>query len=299
VPATIRKYWHGIHGRTALNYNWSAIDEDSVVLVTAAEANGDGVRFVGAAPVTVSDITPHGPPKDPNHGVTFVVTVDWDSPLIVATDITVLDDKPVEIQKYSPEAPGGLGLRMQYQQTGQWCWIAVAVSVNHFYHPGSPWIQCGVMTRIGQKINGYPADTSACPTQQGLAAHPEVVAALADPYAAAAEYILDTPGLGIDPRYIKSGGVTDPLKEMGNWASNQSPSIGLAGLAAEVNAGRPVVAAITWNSGGSHFVAIDGVQGDTLLVKDPANGTSVIPFNAFPTGYFGGAKLDVFVFTKS
>jgi len=299
MPRTIRKYWHGINGRTALNYNWPIIDQDSAVIVTAAEARADGSRFIGAAPVTVSDVTPHGPPWDPNHGVTFVVNVEWGSPLIVATDITVLDGKPAEVQNYAPPPPPGVGLRMQYQQTGEWCWIAVATSINHFYHATSPWTQCGVMTVVGQKINGYPANTSGCPTAQGLATHPAVAKALADPYAAAAEYILDTPGLGIDPRYIKSGGVSDPLKQMGNWASNQPGNIGLAAIAAEVNAGRPVTTDITWKSGGSHCVAVAGVQGDTLLVMDPVNGTSVIPFNRFPDDYFGGATLDDFTFTKA
>lgn len=298
MPQTIRKYWHGIRGRTVLNYNWPIIDQDSMVVVTAAEARADGVRFVGAAPITVSDITPHGPPNDPNHGVTFVVNVEWGSPLMVATDITVLDGKPAEVQTYVPPAPPGIHMRIQYQQTGLWCWIAVATSVNRFYNPASTWTQCRVMTVVGQKINGYPANTSGCPSQRGLAAHPEVAQALVDPYARAAEGILDTPGLDIDPRYIKSGGVSDPLKQLGNWASNQPGTIGLGAIAAEINAGRPVTTDITWKSGASHCVAIAGVQGDTLLVMDPVNGTSVIPFSQFPAGYFGGATLDDFTFTK-
>jgi hypothetical protein len=299
MPQTIRKYWNGIHGRIALNYNWPIIDQDSVVMITAAEAHANGVRFVGAAPITVSDITPHGPPYDGNHGVTFVVNVEWGSPLIVATDITVLDQKPIEVQTYVPPAPRGLPLRMQYQQTSQWCWIAVAVSINHFYNPASTWTQCRVMTTVGQKINNYPANTSACPSPRGLAAHPAVAEALANPYAIAAEGILETPGLDIDPRYIKSGGVSDPLKQMENWASNQPGNIGIGAIAAEVSAGRPVTADITWKSTGfSHCVAIAGVQDGTVLVMDPVNGTSVIPFNQFPGGYFGGATLDDFTFTK-
>jgi len=55
-------------------------------------------RFVGNANVTVNNISPHGPPDDPNHGVTFVVTVDWRSPLNIVTDITVLDQAPVDIE---------------------------------------------------------------------------------------------------------------------------------------------------------------------------------------------------------
>jgi hypothetical protein len=87
-----------------LNFNWAAINHDSVVLISASEYTPDGAdpihspRFVGAANITVDNISPHSPPYDPNHGVTFVVTVDWGSPLHVVTDITVLDRPPVGIE---------------------------------------------------------------------------------------------------------------------------------------------------------------------------------------------------------
>jgi hypothetical protein len=299
MPQTIRKYWRAHKGRVTLNYNWPAIDQDSVVVVTASEYNNEHVRFIGAASITVANIAPHGPPYDPNHGVTFVVNVDWGSPLNIVTDITLLDDKPIETQTYVPPMPNSIGLRMQYQETGEWCWIAVATSINHFYHPASTWTQCQIMTIVGQTINKFPPDTSACPSADVLAANPGLAAILADPYSKSAEFVLDNPAYRIDPEYIKSGGVSDPLKVAGNWASDQPGSLGLDQIASEVNAGRPVVAAITWFSGGSHFVAIAGVLGDSLLVLDPINGQSVVRFGAFPTSYFGGATLDNFTFTKS
>lgn len=100
VTQSIRQYWTGLRGRVPLNLNWGAIDHDSVVLVTASEytvnaaAPQTSQRFVGAASITVANITPHGPPYDPNRGVTFVVHVDWGTPLNVVTDITVLSAKP-------------------------------------------------------------------------------------------------------------------------------------------------------------------------------------------------------------
>jgi Papain-like cysteine protease AvrRpt2 len=299
MPQTIRKYWRAHKGTVTLNYNWPAIDQDSVVVVTASEYNNEHVRFIGAASITVANIAPHGPPYDPNHGVTFVVNVDWGSPLNIVTDITLLDDKPIETQTYVPPMPNNIGLRMQYQETGEWCWIAVATSINHFYHPASTWTQCQIMTIVGQTINKFSPDTSACPSADVLAANPGLAAILADPYSKSAEFVLDNPAYRIDPEYIKSGGVSDPLKVAGNWASDQPGSLGLDQIASEVNAGRPVVAAITWFSGGSHFVAIAGVLGDSLLVLDPINGQSVVRFGAFPTSYFGGATLDNFTFTKS
>jgi hypothetical protein len=294
---TIRKYWGPLHGRATLNYNWGAIDHDSVVAITASEYKSDHSRFIGAASLTVAEIVPHGPPFDPNHGVTFVVNVNWGSPINVVTDITVFD-KPIETQTYVPPIPINIGLRMQYQESNEWCWMAAATSVSHFYNPASAWTQCQAMTQIGQKINGFPANTSACPSAAVLAANPGLAKILANPYDKAAEFVLDNPAYGIDRRYLKSGGVSDPLKIMGNYASSQGPNLSLNQIAAEVNAGRPVLADITWTSGGSHVIAIAGVLGDSLLILDPVNGQSVARFGVFPSSYFGGATLDDYTFTK-
>ena len=85
-----------------------------------------------------------------------------------------------------------------------------------------------------------------------MAAHPELGGAPANPYDKAAEYILNNPAYGIPVEYIKSGGVGDPLKVTGNLGSIQGPGLSLGQVAAEVNAGRPVLADISWFSGGSH-----------------------------------------------
>jgi hypothetical protein len=107
MPQTIRKFWpDGKIGRTPLNFNWNAIDSDSVVLITASEyvpqpnppPGANLQRFVGDASIRIDNISPHGPPFDNNRGVTFVVNVDFPQPLFIVTDITVLDDKPVEVQ---------------------------------------------------------------------------------------------------------------------------------------------------------------------------------------------------------
>lgn len=299
MPQTIRKYWGKHRGRVQMNFNWDAIEIDSVVLVSASEYDGRKARFVGDASIKVSNIAPHGPPWDSNKGVTFIVEVDWQSPLDVVTDITVLDAKPVEVQQYYPPTPRNIGVRMQFQESWQWCWIAVATSVNHFYHPGSSSMQCAVMTGIGHNINGFPADTSACPTFATVALNPALASALANPYGMAARFVLDNPTYGIDVRYLKSGGVTDALKAVGDYASYVGPDFALSKIEAEVNAGRPVVASITWLSKGTHFVAIAGVLGDSLLILDPANGPAVVRYQNFPSGYYGGATLDGFALTKS
>jgi Papain-like cysteine protease AvrRpt2 len=300
MPQTIRKYWGPFNGRTTLNYNWPAIDHDSVVLITASEYDANRVRFIGAASFTVANICPHGPPYDPNHGVTFVVNIDWGSPINLVTDIVLLDNKPIETDTWTPPMPNGIGVRLQYQQSREWCWIAAALSINHFYHPDSTWTQCAVMTIIGQNINGYPADTSACPSAAAYGTHFGLGAILGDPYNQLAEYVLDGPDLGIYPSYLKSGGVSDPLKVTGNYNTTYGPGLTLAQLADEINAGRPIAVDITWASGtSSHVVIIAGIQDDNLLILDPANGTSVVRFGVFPSTYYGGATLDAYTFTHA
>jgi hypothetical protein len=102
VPVSARVFWQMNPGRNVVNVNWDAINADSVVMVSASEYNansqklpdGSDQRFVGDADVTVANVTPHGPPFDPNHGVTFVVEVGWSSPLTICTDITVIENAP-------------------------------------------------------------------------------------------------------------------------------------------------------------------------------------------------------------
>lgn len=92
--------------------------------------------------------------------------------------------------------------------------------------------------------------------------------------------------------------MTDALKKVDNLASWQAPNLTLAQLVGQLTAGRPVVAGITWRSGGSHFVLIAGIQGEGMLLLDPANGESFVEFGEFPGTYFGGATLDGYAFTK-
>ena len=110
MPQTIRKYWAPQQGRVVLNYPWNIINQNSVVLVTAAECTAETPtsndhRFIGDASVTVESIAPYGPPNEAGQGVRFVVNVEWSSPLPIATDITVLDAPPSLVVPYTPPPP--------------------------------------------------------------------------------------------------------------------------------------------------------------------------------------------------
>ncbi|MEO8829388.1 papain-like cysteine protease family protein [Lapillicoccus sp.] len=195
-----------------------------------------------------------------------------------------------------PDAPVNIGMQLQYQETSEWCWLAVATSVAHFYNSSSPAEQYDLMTTIGRNINQW-VGVSCAPTAPMLAAHPGLANALADPYGTDAENCLER--VGIPQVCIKSGGVGDALNVYGNNAGWQG-NVSFAQVAAEVHAGRPVCVDITWKNGlGSHVVAIAGALNDQILVLDPANGESVIAFEDFPDQYAAGATLDGFTFTKA
>jgi len=188
-----------------------------------------------------------------------------------------------------------LGVAMQYQETSQWCWVAVATSINHFYNPASTETQCELMTIVGQTVNELSLSTGACPDPSMVAANPTLASQLANPYNSNALYCLEGQ---ITPAYLKSGGVGDALNVHDNWNSPSLPRLSLSQIAAEIDNGRPVVVDITWQSGAQHFVAIVGVVNEMLVICDPINGQSSLQYSAFPSQYFGGATLDQVYLTR-
>lgn len=101
----IRIFWRMNPGRNVVNLNWPALSADSVVSVQASEyaagsqqlPDSTEQRFIGAADVTVENVTPHGPPFDTNRGVTFVVNVAWGAQLNICTDVSLLANAPEQV----------------------------------------------------------------------------------------------------------------------------------------------------------------------------------------------------------
>ena len=100
---TIRVFWRqAVTGW--FNFNWDGvITPNSVVHISVCEClfpedsifGVEGViRHRGAAPIWVGNIRPHGPNLGDTitGGVEFFLQIDWNTPLAVATDITVLGD---------------------------------------------------------------------------------------------------------------------------------------------------------------------------------------------------------------
>ncbi len=97
LSRTIRLLYRGMKGRVRENFNWGIdppITKKSVVLMTAAEATvsqgiigpEDLTAFnLGDADIYVTNISPH------QGGVEFILHVNWESPLDVLVDLTVMD----------------------------------------------------------------------------------------------------------------------------------------------------------------------------------------------------------------
>ena len=116
---TIRIFWRMNPGRNVVNLNWPALSADSVVSVQASEyaagtqqlPDSTEQRFIGAADVTVENVTPHGPPFDPNRGVTFVVNVAWGAQLNICTDVSLVANSPQQVLWVGPRIVSGTGTR--------------------------------------------------------------------------------------------------------------------------------------------------------------------------------------------
>ena len=103
MSRTIRVLWRGASTGWK-NFNWGGvIDAQSVVHISASEGvlqdsntpiSGSPLDIIGRhrgeAPIYVKDVRPH-PDDGGGGGVEFYLQVDWDTPLDVVTDITVVD----------------------------------------------------------------------------------------------------------------------------------------------------------------------------------------------------------------
>jgi hypothetical protein len=101
--ASKRVLYRGVKGRVRRNFNWSAINLDSPVIITAAEFRPQfggpmggpktlGRPLLGEANVFVTNVGPHGQSGVEAGGVEFHLHVDFGSPLDVVVTITVLEN---------------------------------------------------------------------------------------------------------------------------------------------------------------------------------------------------------------
>src|SRR4051812_30763487 len=90
MARSIRVLYRGVKGRVRRNFNWSPINKNSAVVITAAEWGGSR-PLLGEASVYVTNVGPHDP-EPGSGGVEFHLHVDWGSPLDVIVTISVLEN---------------------------------------------------------------------------------------------------------------------------------------------------------------------------------------------------------------
>jgi hypothetical protein len=77
--------WASQFGTANYGFNWAAIHAGSHVYVSASEVDNNGNRFMGAAPYTVQNVVVK------EGRVEFRLTIGWNSPLRVSTDILTIN----------------------------------------------------------------------------------------------------------------------------------------------------------------------------------------------------------------
>ena len=200
--------------------------------------------------------------------------------------------------------PGALtGLQMQYQQMSNWCWIAVSTSISHYYNPASTWTQCSLTTAQLQASASLHMQGQCCPDAQLIASTPGLAQKLADPYSSSSEYALDgvNSQLAATPENIcnHTGDIAKALTQTGNLSRDTGSVAGITDLLNELSAGRPVCIGITWSGGGGHYIAAIGVElPDTVIVKDPVNGLSVLPYQTLVSSYLGNGSWTDSLYTQ-
>jgi len=194
-------------------------------------------------------------------------------------------------------------LQMQYQLMTNWCWIAVATSISHFYNPSSPWTQCSLTTAQLQASASLHMLGSCCPIPEQLESDPALAAALANPYLSSSEYALQSLNLGLfaTPPGIcdHTGDIGKALTQTGNLNQETGSAVGFTDLLNELSAGHPVCIGIAWSGGGGHLIAASGVEiPDLVIVEDPVNGRSVVPYQTLATSYQGSGSWNDSFYTQ-
>ncbi len=168
-----------------------------------------------------------------------------------------------------------LNFTLDEQVASQWCWAAVTAGVRNFYSiAGAPKVlQCQVATEILARA------TTLCRTiSKGSALIP---AALREPPAVSHDNNLPEP-LDLARYHVLAAINPNPF----------SNALSFARVAAEIDAGRPVVVRIGWEPDASkgHYIVISGYgrknSVDYLYVQDPEGFSAFAPYAWVLSNYY-------------
>jgi Papain-like cysteine protease AvrRpt2 len=143
---------------------------------------------------------------------------------------------------------------MQTQIEDEWCWAAVAVSVDHYFNPASTKTQC----QLAQAV----LENEAC---------------------------CGNPDACDDPAKLQ-----DALTNVNRLDRILLRPLQFSEIQDKLSANLPVCVRIGWANGGGHFVAIDGWFGSAtnpqVNVADPLFDGGPWDYNEFVTAYMGNGQ---------
>ena len=160
---------------------------------------------------------------------------------------------------------GGLGgedardqFKLQHQgHHSEWCWAAVAASVEKYFDPSSALTQCQIAREVFQR--------------QGINAE------------------CCTKGTPCNQEERLTDALTIP--EINRLKRTYFRALTFEEVQKEIDAGRPVCARIKWDGFGAHFVVLTGYEilrsGDRHVhVEDPAHPSSIVEYEEFRDAYY-------------
>jgi hypothetical protein len=175
-----------------------------------------------------------------------------------------------------------INFRIQLQEESEWCWAAVAASIEKYFNPRSAVEQCNVVNRVLQtSSNDFDDGCSGGCDDCKCCCHPD-------------SDICNTPAQ-----------LADALQEIYKWRATLPRPLRFDEVQREIDGGRPIGVGITWASGNStpngtssnpqpkgHFVVVRGYRvlssgARQVYVADPLNASGLVDFDEFTLAYYG------------
>jgi hypothetical protein len=155
--------------------------------------------------------------------------------------------------------------QIETQEKSEWCWAAVAVSIDKYFDSKSPLKQCDIAKRVlgNDKCCNGGDDCNKAMTLIGA------------------------------------------LNSIKRLSSTLTSPLSFELVRRELDAGRPVCARIKWNGGGAHFVVITGYEilpsgARHVDVADPHSPDTTVDYDDLRNAYYGdGTWVDTYLVTNS
>jgi hypothetical protein len=195
------------------------------------------------------------------------------------------DPKPVAVAGPVVIAQKLLKFRIQRQEHSNWCWAAVAASINKYFDPASTLQQCNVANKISFSFPPPPpvfppGECSGGCDDCKCCCHPE--------------------------QCNRPAELELALKRVHKWRNTLSRALRFDEVQREIDRGRPIGVGITWQSElpeplppgapppkpSGHFVVLRGYRVLSsgvrqVYVADPLNASGLVDFDEFTLAYYG------------